>query len=106
MTPGPQQQDGSGLQAHHLLQQRVSRRALLTLSLARGAAIAVGRAPRPAAVTNVVPAPERLGPISCGACGGRHVLAEICPVEAQQRALARGFGRAAPSATNEPEGGS
>ena len=85
-----QREDGNESRARRLLEKRVSRRGLLTLSLARGAAIVVGDPPQGAAV----PSSERLGPVSCGACGARHDLAAVCPVEARQRALARGFGRA------------
>jgi hypothetical protein len=106
VTAEPGREDGSGHQARRLLQQRVSRRALLTLSLARGAAIAVGQAPRPAAANKAAPAPEQPRPAPCGACGGDHSLAAVCPVEAHQRALARGFGRRPEFATNEREGGS
>lgn len=106
MTAGPRREDGSGLQARRLLQQRVSRRALLTLSLARGAAIAVGRTARPAAASKAALAPAQPSPTPCGACGGHHTLAAVCPVEARQRALARGFGRAPEFTTNEREGGS
>jgi hypothetical protein len=106
MTAGPRREDGSGLQARRLLQRRVSRRALLTLSLARGAAIAVGRTPRPAAASATLLAPEQLRPAPCGACGGYHSLAAACPVEARQRALARGFGRTPEFTTNKREGGS
>ena len=106
MTAETRWEDGSGLQARRLLQQRVSRRALLTLSLARGAAIAVGQAPRPAAASAAMPVAEQPRPVLCGACGGYHSLAALCPVEARQQALARGLGRAVPFATNEPEGGS
>ena len=113
MTAGPRRRDGSGLQARRLLERRVSRRALLTLSLARGAAIAVGQAPQPVAASKAVPAPDHPRPAPCGACGGYHSLAAVCPVEAQQRALARGFGRTLTAAnpapgftTNEREGGS
>jgi hypothetical protein len=106
MMTGPRRTDGSGLQARRLLEQRVSRRALLTLSLTRGAAIAVGQAPRPAAASAATPVAEQPRPVLCGACGGYHSLAALCPVEAHQQALARGFGRAAPFATKQPEGGS
>jgi len=106
MTAGLRRKDGSGLQARHLLQQRVSRRALLTLSLTRGAAIAVGQAPRPAAASAAMPVAEQPRPVLCGACGGYHSLAALCPVEARQQALARGFGRAPRFATKQPEGGS
>ena len=113
MTAGPGQEDGNGLQARRLLEQRVSRRALLTLSLARGAAIAVGRAPQPASASATALAPEQPRPVPCGACGRYHSLAAVCPVEARQRALARGFGRTPAAAhsvpqfaTNDREGGS
>ena len=106
MTAGPRRKDGSGLQARRLLEQRVSRRALLTLSLARGAVIAVGRAPRPDVASETVLAAEQPRPAPCGACGSDHSLAAVCPVEARQRALARGFGRTPEFTTNKREGGS
>jgi len=106
MTTVRRREDGSGLQARRLLEQRVSRRALLTLSLARGAAIAVGRSPQPAAASATALAPEQSRAAPCGACGGDHSFAAVCPVEARQQALARGFGRGPELATNEREGGS
>ena len=113
MTAGPLQEDGGGLRARRLLERQVSRRALLTLSLMRGAAIAVGPAPEAATPTKAALASEPPRPTPCGACGAHHHLGEACPVGARQQALARGFGRA-PSAdgpapklvTREPEGGS
>ena len=106
VTAEPGREDGSGHQARRLLQQRVSRRALLTLSLARGAAIAVGQAPRPAAASKAAPAPEQPRPAPCGACGRHHGTGVVCAVEARQQALARGFGRVPELATNQREGGS
>ena len=112
MTAGPRRETGE-LHARRLLEKRVSRRALLTLSLARGAAIAAGHGPRPAAAGKAAPAPEPLRSAPCGACGAYHGPAAVCPVEARQRALARGFGRASrvvspapPAAMGEREGGS
>jgi hypothetical protein len=113
MTAGPRQEDGGGLRARRLLERQVSRRGLLTLSLMRGATIAVGQAPEPAAPSEAALAPEPTRPVPCGACGTYHRLGEACPVAARQQGLARGFGRApsaarpAPEfATKEPEGGS
>ena len=112
MTAGPLQEDKGGLRARWLLERRVNRRALLTLSLVRGAAVAVGRAPEPSAPSKAALASEPPRPAPCGACGTYHRLAEACPVGARQQALARGFGRppsadpAPESATKEPEGGS
>ena len=105
MTAGPR--------ARRLLERQVSRRGLLTLSLVRGAAIAVGQAPEAAAPSKAALAPESPRSAPCGACGAHHRLGEACPVGARQQALARGFGRA-PSAAHaaprfaskEPEGGS
>jgi len=111
MTAGPRREDWSGLRARRLLEQRVSRRALLTLSLARGAA--VGQVTPPAAASETAQSCQEPRPTPCGACGGFHGPTAVCPVEAQQRALARGFGRTAMAAnpapqfaTNEREGGS
>ena len=113
MTAGPLQEDKGGLRARRLLERRVNRRALLTLSLVRGAAVAVGRAPEPSAPSKAALASEPPRPAPCGACGTYHRLAEACPVGARQQALARGFGGppsaahpAPESATKEPEGGS
>ena len=113
MTAGPLQEDGGGLRARRLLDRQVSRRALLTLSLVRGAAIAVGQAPEPSAPSKAALAPQPTVSVPCGACGAYHRLGEPCPVGARQQALARGFGRdlsvaqpAPESATKEPEGGS
>jgi len=113
MTAGPLQEDGGGLRARRLLERQVSRRALFTLSLLRGAAVAVGRPPEAAGPREAVLGPEPPRPASCGACGAYHHLGEVCPVGARQQALARGLGRA-PSAAHpapgslskEPEGGS
>jgi hypothetical protein len=107
MTVGSQQEEAGVFQARGLLDRRVSRRALLTLSLARSAGIAVGLAPRRSgARATTAPAPGRLEPIPCGACGGHHNPTGACPVEVRQRALARGFRRAAACAADGPEGGS
>jgi len=106
MTTRPGRIDESGLQARPLLEQRVSRRALLTLSLARGAAAAAGYAPRPASVIKAAPATQQLRSAPCGACGRHHGPGVVCAVEARQQALARGFARAPIFTTNEPEGGS
>jgi len=113
MTAEPRREEGGRLRARRLLQQRVSRRALLTLSLARGAAIAVGQVTPPAAASETAQSCQEPRPTPCGACGGFHGPTAVCPVEARQRALARGFGRTAMAAnpapqfaTNEREGGS
>jgi len=113
MTVGPRGQDGSGSRSRRLLERRVNRRALLTLSLVRGAAIAVGQAPGAAAPTKAALAPEPPRPVPCGACGAYHRLGEPCPVGARQQALAREFGKPPSAAhpapelvTREPEGGS
>jgi hypothetical protein len=107
MTVGPQREEAGVFQGHRLLDRRVSRRALLTLSLARSAGIAVGPAPRRSgARATTAAAPGRLEPVPCGACGGQHAFASVCPVEMRQRALARGFRPDAPFAADGPEGGS
>ncbi len=113
MAAGRQSEYGSGFLNRGLLQQRVSRRALLTLSLVRGAAIAAGPGPRPAIASKAAPEPEPLRPAPCGACGAYHGPDAVCPVETRQRALVRGFGRASwvvspapPAAMGEREGGS
>ena len=112
MTAGPRPEEGNESRARRLLERQVSRRALLTLSLVRGAAIAVGQAPEPAALSKTPVAPEPTRPTPCGACGAYHRLGEACPVGARQQALARGFGGppsaahpAPESTTKEPEGG-
>ncbi len=81
MTKGPQQEIRTGLEGRDLLGFRVGRRALLRLLFPRAAASA----------GEVVPADEASRPARCGACGGYHVLNVGCPVEADQRALAREF---------------
>ena len=113
MTAGPPREDGGALRARRLLERQVSRRALLTLSLVRGAAIAVGQPAEPSAPSKTPLAPEPQRPAACGACGTYHRLGEVCPVGARQQALVRGFGRDRSAAhpapelvTREPEGGS
>jgi len=99
MRKVPRHEVKRGLQGRDPLGRRLSRRTLLALPFPRGAAAAMGEA---------VPGHQSSRPVRCGACGGYHGIAAEraagdpagiggdggaagCPVEAHQRALARGF---------------
>ena len=94
MTTRPQGTDASVLRPPGLLERRVSRRGLLTLSLRRSATLAVGQTPEPPAPDRVVLSFEPPRKVPCGACGANHGPGADCPVGTHQQALAREFGRA------------
>jgi hypothetical protein len=108
MTTERRQEVRRGLRGRIVLGKRLSRRALLVFPFPRGAA---GAAQEPVQVTDAgeaVPAHQTSRAVRCGACGGYHGLTaeklagdpagmggdgrtEMCPVDAHQRTLARGF---------------